>query len=225
MNRQTRPGLLVIVCAGIFVLYGCAAMNSNTYEGYLQSGEVHSGSLHSSNLWLFNGEKGCRVVIADAVKDGETLPDIYLFAPGSTKCEAHADCVSKTCRVLDHELQSTGEYTLVVHQNGPRHDGEYRLCLAKLPKDGCFSIDPNDPDGNFIKSDCILPEECIERWKAGALTGVPVVTPYMTAPAALIIYSGLGTIGRILDFPGRKRARILANYHHDQEIEAKASAR
>ena len=151
MNHQKKLGFLISVCAGIFFLQGCAAMTSNTYEGYLQSGEIHSGYLHSSDLWLFNGEEGSRVVIADAVKQGEPPLEISIFAPGSTKCEAHADCVSKTCRVFDHELQSTGEYTLVVHRDGPKHDGEYRLSLAKLPKNGCFSIDPNDPDGYLIK--------------------------------------------------------------------------
>ena len=49
-----------------------------------------------------------------------------------------------------------GEYTLVIHRDGQNHEGEYRLSLVKLPEDGCLSIDPDDPDGNLIKSNCIL---------------------------------------------------------------------
>ena len=225
MDRLRRKRFLMGVYAGMFVMSGCATITGNTYEGYLQSGEIHAGYLHSADLWLFNGEKGCRVVIADAVKPGENPPEIYLFPPGSTECEAHAGLLSKSCRVLDHELEYTGEYTLVIHRDGPNHEGVYRLSLAKLPEDGCFSIDPDDPDGNLIKSNCILPEECIGGWEVAALAGIPVVTPYMTAPAAVLINSGLGTIGRILDFRGRERARIVANFHHDRELETEASTR
>jgi hypothetical protein len=220
-----RKRLLMVICAGMFVLSGCAAINGNTYEGYLQSGEDHSGHLHSADLWLLNGEKGCRVVIADIVDPGEQPPKIYLFAPGSAECEACSRVLSSRCQVLDHELESTGEYTLVVHRDGQDHEGGYRISCAKMPEEGCFSIDPEYPDGHLISSDCILPEECIEVWTAASLTGIPVFTPYLTANIAHMIYSGLGTIGRILDFPDRKRAKILSTLHQDQETDPKAAAR
>ncbi|HPR50140.1 MAG TPA: hypothetical protein PLU81_00010 [Deltaproteobacteria bacterium] len=220
-----RNVLLIGIVAGMFVMPGCAAINESSYEGYLQSGEDHSGHLHSSDLWLLSGEKGCRVVIADIVDPGDHPPEIYLFAPGCIECEAHSHVVSARCQVLDHTFESTGEYTLVVHRQGQDHEGGYRISCAKLPEEGCYSIDPEYPDGHLICSDCILPEECIEVWKAASLTGIPVITPYLTSNITLMIHSGLGTIGRILDFRGRKRAKILSTFDHVQETDPKAAVR
>ena len=225
MNCLRRKVLLIGIVAGMFVLPGCAAINESTYEGHLQSGEDHSGHLHSSDLWLLSGEKGCRVVIADIVEPGDHPPEIYLFAPGCIECEAHSHVVSARCQVLDHTLESTGEYTLVVHRHGQDHEGGYRISCAKLPEEGSYSIDHEYPDGHLICSDCILPEEYIEGWKTASLTGIPVITPYLTANTAHMIYSGLGTIGRILDFRGRKRAKFLSTFDHEQETDPKAAVR
>lgn len=224
MNRRTLkrivPGILFLC-----VLCGCATMNKSSYEGHLQSGDARSGYLHSADLWLFTGEQGSRIVVADAVKPGETPPEIYLFAPESTVCEASDTIEHDCCRVLDHQLRTSGEYTVVIYRSGADHEGSYTVSLAKLPDDGRYLIDPDDPNGDIIKSDCILPEECISRWKVAMMAGIPVVTPYMTAPAAVLINSGLGTIGKLLDFHGRERARIMADPEHAFQIDSSVTGR
>lgn len=220
MISSTLRRALFCSCIGMAVFFGCAAVPPYEHRGVLESGDNQTGNVFSVDVWMFYGEEGTRVVISDAVQEGEAPPGIYLYPPDSTECEAFDEGPCECYRVLDHELESTGEYTLLLHRSGMQHEGQYKVSLAKLPPEGSYCIVPLDQDGKIIRSDCVLPEECVEGLEFSAGLATPyIVTPYMVAPAAVMIHSALGAIADLLDFSGRDRISDLVEQVHERQME------
>jgi hypothetical protein len=191
------------------ILYGCASVPLDEYQGNLDSGKIYSGSLHSSDVWLFYGEKGSRVVISDAANNGAAPPLIYLYPPDGRWYEACAEGECGRYRTLEHELDVTGEYTVLIRPSGPGGEGDYRLAFARFPLDCPYEIEPDDFAGTMIKSDCIIPEKTGLVWYLTGIAGAYVVTPFTVLPSLLTIYSGIGAMEGALNPTHRELAKEL----------------
>jgi hypothetical protein len=167
--------MILFMGIGMMVLSGCATAPLNVYKGSLVSGRTQAGALNSNEIWLLHGEKGSRVVISDAVADGKIPPKIYLYPPESSKYEVRSYEVSDRSQVLDYELESSGDYVVLVHQSEPQNVSNYKIAFTALTQDGPYTIEPDDPDGNLIKDETLKDSKSKQLFisRSGGL--VPVV--------------------------------------------------
>jgi hypothetical protein len=152
--KKYIPKLKVMVLAGISILivtgYAAAAQNTNIYKGELTSGSAKVGNLGSNELWLIYGEKGTRIVISTVVDKGKAPPQIYLYPPEGSKYEVHSDVVSDRSQVLDHNLDSTGKYEVLIRPCDPEQNISYQVAYQALAPGDSYTIQPDDPKGNLI---------------------------------------------------------------------------
>ena len=166
---KKSSNLFILVFVGLVTLYSSPALHENanagdmilsdmqasSYKGDLMSNKVHINSLASNDVWLLHGEQGSRVVITDAVEAGHVPPDIYLYPPGGTAYEARSDPGSGRYRVIDRNLEFTGDYVVLIHNNDnndPSKTLDYELTYTTFPANGSYMVDPDDPEGNLIKA-------------------------------------------------------------------------
>jgi len=198
----TKIILTVSACAALFS--GCAAFEGGIpgeYKGSLEPGDVRNASLESADRWTFYGEKGSRVVIMDAVNREGAPPEICLLPPESSSCEACGNEMGHGYRILDHELESTGEYTLLINQPGGSPGLEnYVVSLARLIDAGSYRIGPGDQDGqNLDPCRNISVEPATEVGSNSLIAGFYTVTPYLVAPAMIITDQIFGLFSSIWD--------------------------
>lgn len=143
---------MLILGMGVLLLSGCATTAPmNVYKGALLQGSTKTGSLDSNEVWMFHGEKGNRVVISDAVDEGKVPPEIYLYPPDSSKYSVQSEAVSDRFQVLDHELEDSGDYVILVHHSEPQNVCSYKIAYTTISSDGSYLINPDDPKEDLIK--------------------------------------------------------------------------
>ena len=131
----------------ILILLGCISLVWGADRGPIRSGETKSGFQLAGpsymDTWTFNGNTDDRVLIDAEPTSGSTCLDIHLYPPGGGPREASGR------QWLDHQLQQTGLYTIVVGECYFDDAATYDITLLKLP--GAISS-PGDPDGGAIAS-------------------------------------------------------------------------
>jgi len=160
-DMKKSSNLFILIFIGLITLYGyedayagdtiTGNMQAGSYKGDLVSDKVYINSLASNDVWLLHGEQGSRVVITDAVEAGHAPPDIYLYPPGNTAYEARSEPGSDRYRVIDRNLEFTGDYVVLIHNNDTSNTLDYELTYTTLPMNGTYMVDPDDIDGNLIK--------------------------------------------------------------------------
>ena len=219
MRRLNITKTVLLIFLGMTVTSGYASGASVPdlfISGELQSGDVINDQVKSSDVWKINGVKGDRVLIVLAVKEGEIPPEIYLFSPGMSQCEAYASLTFyNNYLVFDHVLAETGEYTLLVRLYGEGEKIDYSLAVAELAADGVYRVDPDSPDGNLIVSNDILTEEYSEDFILGG--AFLIIAPYIIFPTVAV--SSLHVVGEIvydvvniLNVPGIKLYERIVHY-------------
>jgi uncharacterized protein YdeI (BOF family) len=145
---------IFLILFAIFSL--CVADVSNadpTNMGPINSAETKTGSLslspseNSENMWTFSGNEGDRVLITVSELSGNIEPQIFLYSPsGELEVSAELNSLSQT---LDHQLNESGLYTIIINDRNLDEEGQYALALVKLP--GAVTS-AADPDGGPIES-------------------------------------------------------------------------
>ncbi|MCK4660367.1 MAG: hypothetical protein KAV82_12665 [Phycisphaerae bacterium] len=118
----------------------------------LHSGEMVSGCIDApsdQNTWLFSGTAGERVRILVTKISGDMIPCVYLYPPGGGSAEASAGCWIHDTATIDWQLSATGQYTIVVQDNGADDMGCYNLAFINLSDTLTSAL---DPDGGPISS-------------------------------------------------------------------------
>jgi len=117
-------------------------------RGEILSGETRIGlnivSPSYMDTWTFNGQKNDRVIITAVPTSGILDTFISLYPPDGGPAEA-----TTIFDQLDHQLNKTGLYTIVIVDFGLNNEGTYNITLLKIP--GAVSS-PEDPDGGPIAS-------------------------------------------------------------------------
>ena len=206
---KKSSNLFILVFVGLVTLYSSPALHENanagdmilsdmqasSYKGDLMSNKVHINSLASNDVWLLHGEQGSRVVITDAVEAGHVPPDIYLYPPGGTAYEARSDPGSGRYRVIDRNLEFTGDYVVLIHNNDnndPSNTLDYELTYTTFPANGSYMVDPDDPEGNLIKA---VPSRLYQPRSGGIATSAIAVDEATMGLGPLFygIYIGIGS--------------------------------
>jgi len=219
MLRFKRDKIIILILAGMLMTsrYAyCTSIPDLFLSGELQSGDVIHDQVKSSDVWTINGVKGERVLIVLTVEEGAIPPEIYLFSPGMSQCEAYASLTFyNNYLVFDHVLAETGEYTFLVRLYGEGDKIDYSLAVAELAADGVYRIDPDSPDGNIIISDDIIREEYTDDFILGG--ALMIIAPYIIFPT--IAVSSLHLVGEIvydvvniLNVPGIKLYERIVHY-------------
>ena len=141
---MAKARLLLLICgisSWVSVAYG-------TDRGGIASGETRVGlnitAPAYTDTWTFSGAFGDRVVINAVPTSGTLHTDITLYPPGGGPAEA-----STISEQLDHQLQQTGLYTIVIADFGLDAPGDYNISFLKIP--GAVSH-LGDRDGGPIAS-------------------------------------------------------------------------
>jgi len=121
-------------------------------------GEIASGETRIANLvsgppyldtWSFTGNTGDRIIFYAVTADGAFDTTLFLYPPGGGPAEARGWATGYGGDVLDHQLQHTGNYTLVIQDYGVNDSGTYSVTFLRIP--GAVSS-TSDPDGGGISS-------------------------------------------------------------------------
>ena len=138
-----------ITCLAVVILCICFSFAWGAYRGEIESAETKTGFLSflSIDTWTFYGEAGDRVIITTAEISGGIEPEIYLYPPDGGECEASS--TGPGDHRLDHQLQQTGLYYIIVSDWKLDGEGEYGIALVKIPGAASSEI---DPDGGAIAS-------------------------------------------------------------------------
>jgi hypothetical protein len=134
---------------------GVAFSATDPDGGPISSGGNLSGTLvnHAdTDLYQFYGQAGDRVVITAARITESIEPQIYLYPPSGGALEASSVGLSYD-HWLDHQLQQTGVYTILVSDWLMDEDGQYGIALARMP--GGTTTD-SDADGGLVTSGASL---------------------------------------------------------------------
>ena len=103
-------------------------------------------SVSDTDVYRFYGEMGERVIITLSGVVGDVEPELLLYPPSGER-EAFVGGDGYRYRLLDHELQAGGIYTIVVREWRMDDTGEYDVSFVKMPGPA-FSAD--DRDGGDI---------------------------------------------------------------------------
>ena len=109
-------------------------------RGEILSGETKIGLDISPPLykdtWNFNGQEGSHVTITAVTTSGALDTCITLYPPDGGPPEANT-CgycgITGGGDLLDHQLQKTGLYTIVVKDNCLSNSGTYNISFLKFP--------------------------------------------------------------------------------------------
>jgi len=146
---KSSAGYLTTAClAGAVVM---ALTNGLWAEGgQIVSGQTSRETISAPSymdVWKFEGQAGNRVIIAAAEVAGGIEPEILLYPPGEAFHEAVAQGDLSQYRMLDHQLQQSGQYTIIVRDWHMDETGRYDISLVTIPGEpNC----PEDPDGGEI---------------------------------------------------------------------------
>jgi hypothetical protein len=201
-DMKKSSNLFILIFIGLFILYGyedayagdmiTGNVQAGSYKGDLVSNKVQISSLASNDVWLLHGVQGSRVVITDTVEAGHAPPDIYLYPPGGTAYEARSEPRSDRYRVIDRNLEFTGDYVVLIHNTDPSNTLNYKLTYTTFPMNGSYRVDPDDIDGNLIKP---VPSRLYQPRSGGIATSAIAVDEATMGFGPLFygIFIGIGT--------------------------------
>ncbi|HEO71934.1 MAG TPA: hypothetical protein ENN80_11780 [Candidatus Hydrogenedentes bacterium] len=116
--------------------------------GVLRSSDTLYGTIHTTSdvdAYLFYGNEGERAIITSVTSSGDLNTYIVLYPPGGGAGEATSFVGGGD--ILDHQLESTGLYTIVIRDYGIENVGEYDVSLTKIPSTsppGVYGMSPAD---------------------------------------------------------------------------------
>ncbi len=119
--------------------------------GPIVSGETLSGKIDVASdmdAFQFYGDFNDRVIITAVKTFGSLNTEIFLYPPDGNSVEADT---SPWGDRLDHQLEQTGLYTIVIHDSGYNDEGDYNISFLNLEPNSPVSS-PNDPNGGPIAS-------------------------------------------------------------------------
>jgi len=224
MPRFHTLTVIVLACLITTLPLGyaaCATIPERLWTGELESGYVHKDQLKSHELWKYVGEKGVRVIIADAVDPGKTPPEIYLFRPGTSECVAQA-MISKDTRflVIDHTLEESGDFCVLLRIKEKDQGVDYTLAFMKLDAGGTYTIDPDAPGGNIIQSTGVL-EEIYEDHDvlrgAALILGPFLILPKIVVSSIYFIGEGVSLTVDTFNIPGILLYKDIVNYGQENK--------
>jgi hypothetical protein len=164
--------------------------------------------------WTFEGNVSDRVMITAYGTSGGVAPVIYLYPPGGGSYEIYAG-VGGASAIINHQLLTSGTYTIIIRDYALNNVGDYALSLAKMP--GAVTS-PTDPDGGTI-----LPAQTVTgtlnlasdtdlfQFSGNANDRVmitaygtsgsvaPVIYLYPPGGGSFEVYAGVGGAGAIID--------------------------
>jgi len=147
--RSVVPSLLLSLMALFLALVWSVSVALAADRGPINSGETKIGFAISApsylDTWTFEGSAGDRVLITAEPTSGSLDSCIDLYPPGGGEKEASSGLGD----ALDHQLQQTGLYTIVVYDAYFDDSGTYNITMLKIP--GPVSS-AEDPDGGPIAS-------------------------------------------------------------------------
>lgn len=128
MNRKSVVFITVLLLAGI-----CNSLGFAGDKGAIVSGETHSGQQITGagqrDSWTITGNAGDRLLITAVTTSGALNTVITLYPPGGGAAEAST---APWGDHLDHQIQLTGEYTVVVYDYQEDDIGYYDISLLTL---------------------------------------------------------------------------------------------
>ena len=143
-----KKSFYLIVFTGFLCGYFSSAWGAD--RGEIHSGETKIGLEIAGpsymDTWTFYGEAGDRVIITAVISSGTLNTVIYLYPPDGGPCEANTHPWGDR---LDHQLEQSGLYTIVIQDYSLNDEGTYNITLLKIP--GAVSSS-GDPDGGAIAS-------------------------------------------------------------------------
>jgi len=142
VRRVVYMLLLLVVCCSL----GQASDRGEVFSGETKLGISIEGPSYL-DTWTFAGEAGDRVLIVALTTAGALDTWLDLYPPGGGPKEADGWPWGD---VIDHQVEQTGTYTIVMHDTGFDQPGTYNLAFLKIP--GAVSS-PEDTDGGVIASD------------------------------------------------------------------------
>jgi hypothetical protein len=135
----------------ISLLFGHVPFAWGADRGEILSGETKVGlnivSPSYMDTWTFNGQAGYRVIITAIPTSGNLDTYLILYPPGGGAAEAEPAAFWYDW--IDHQLEKSGTYTILVKDYELKKSGTYNINLLKIP--GAVSS-PEDPDGGPIAS-------------------------------------------------------------------------
>jgi len=148
---KSSAGYLGFACSAV-VFATALTSGLRADVGQIVSGQTYRESISAPsymNIWRFQGQEGNRLIIAAAEVAGGIEPEILLYPPGGAFHEAVAQGDLNQYRMLDHQMQHSGEYTIIIRDWHMDETGRYDISLVTIPGE------PNsteDPDGGEIQT-------------------------------------------------------------------------
>ena len=116
-------------------LPGAVTSPTDTNGGAIVSAQTLTGTFNlasDTDMFQFTAAAGDRVVITATGTTTGVYPEIYLYPPGSGESEASAVGAGGSKR-LEHLLQDSGTYTILLQDNGLNTAGIFDVSLEKNP--------------------------------------------------------------------------------------------
>ena len=126
MCKSSKIAFLTVIAvfcvsSTVFGAYRGEIVSGQTKTGYEITGPAYEDSLG------FDGQTGYRVIISVEATSGALSPWIDLYPPDGGPVEA-----SSIFDTLDHQLEQSGTYTVVVHDSGYDDTGTYNVTFDNL---------------------------------------------------------------------------------------------
>jgi hypothetical protein len=120
--------------------------------GPIVSGETLSGTIDAASdmdAFQFDGGEGERVIITAVTTSGSLNTEIYLYPPDGGAAEAHPAYGGDE---IDHNLQQSGTYTIIVQDYGLNAEGTYNISFLNLspPDPPTPDVKANGSDGPLV---------------------------------------------------------------------------
>jgi hypothetical protein len=154
-TTETKLFFLLIIFS---ILLLCFSSAKGADMGEIKSAETRTSYLSSSDSyqdsWTFYGVAGDRVIITTARLSGGVDPCIYLYSPSGGPYE-DAVCGLDNNYTLNHQLEETGLYTIIIRDYNNDEEGDYSISLTKIPSTERPGIyDPFPSNGESISNLC-----------------------------------------------------------------------
>ncbi len=137
------------LCSACVITASLWFQSAAIHAASIRSGETKSGTISGPSFletWTFQGQMGERVVVTAVTTSGFVNTEIYLYPPNGGPAEANTSPFGDK---LDHQLQQSGEYTILVQDYLLNDAGNYNISLIKIPGDATST---GDPDGGPLAS-------------------------------------------------------------------------
>lgn len=155
MDRRASRSSAALI---IFLAVSAALVSPRNAPGLPTGGPIQPGCTATGTIvgpafleaWTFSGVAGERVIVAAVATSGALDTEVILYPPGGGPAEVRSICDAYGCRDrLDHQLLSTGLYTVVVQDRGLNDAGLYKITVLRIPVQ---VVCPGEPDGGAVSS-------------------------------------------------------------------------